>query len=193
MPMTLGLLKNLLIKPHETLPKIKESSDTTVAQMLLNWILVGIGIGIVSEQIVYSLAAIVGGIVAQTIFTLFLKAALMIAGGKGQYRDVLSSTTYPFFGLSLIIPIISLIGKTNPLAGIGAATILVTLYSVVALVGFLTMLRNSFKLDLITLWVILSLVIMAMTIAAYVSIGLFSIIPGLKYLTISDFINYFSF
>ena len=169
MPITLQTLKELLTAPHEVLPKKAKMKDRNEAIVILvmNWILVVAGIALISNN--YSLipAILVLGILGTLIVAFFVYLALTLAGGKGDYTSVLVSVTYPFFGISFSTLIISLIHLWSKSASIAAGVILFPLYYVVGLIGMFRVLKENFRVDLVTIWVIISLLALAILLAIY--------------------------
>lgn len=168
MAIDIKVLKGLLIEPHKYLTVAeKENIETTIVVMCLNWILITIGASIFLENFAYSPLILVMGIITQLVFSFFLNVALILVGGKGSFKNVLDSLTYPYFGFSFIFFLLSIIKRTAslfiPIIGI----VVFPLYLTIGIVGSIRMLKDTFKTEILTVWVIGSLTITALVLSIY--------------------------
>jgi len=181
MSITLQTLKELLIVPHEIIVKKAKAKDRNEALVILiiNWILIAIGVSLISSNYSFGLAMLVFGIVGTLISAFFIYLAFAVIGEKGDYASALIALTYPFFGVSFSTLVISLIYLWSNIASFFIGAILFLLYFTVAIIGMFRVLKESFKTDLITVWIVITLVSIAILLTIY---GLL-IIYSTQYLT----------
>ncbi|MGC8993494.1 MAG: hypothetical protein ACP5JK_01835 [Candidatus Aenigmatarchaeota archaeon] len=169
MPLNLEDLKKLLVNPEEALLNAakKKNINEALVILVLNSILISVALGISLKN--YSLipGVLVAGIIGVLFSAFLLQVAFSIIGGKGKYVDALISLTYPFFGFSLSFLIVSLISLYSSYASIIAGVILFLVYWIVSLVGMVRVLKESYKLDIITVWITVSLVMLAAALTIY--------------------------
>ena len=181
MSITLQTLKELLIVPHEIIVKKAKAKDRNEALVILiiNWILIAIGVSLISSNYSFGLAMLVFGIIGTLISAFFIYLAFAVIGEKGDYVSALIALTYPFFGVSFSTLVISLIYLWSNIASFFIGAILFLLYFTVAIIGMFRVLKESFKTDLITVWIVITLVSIAILLTIY---GLL-IIYSTQYLT----------
>jgi len=181
MSITLQTLKELLIVPHEIIVKKAKAKDRNEALVILiiNWILIAIGVSLISSNYSFGLAMLVFGIVGTLISAFFIYLAFAVIGEKGDYASALIALTYPFFGVSFSTLVISLIYLWSNIASFFIGAILFLLYFTVAIIGMFRVLKESFKTDLITVWIVITLLSIAILLTIY---GLL-IIYSTQYLT----------
>jgi len=164
----LSVLKELLTAPLTIIPKVdKEPIKTTITIMFLNWLLVSLGIVCYLEKIKYLPYIMIIGSVIQVIYSFLLTIALNMIGGKGKLKDALASLTYPNFGLALSFFIVTSISKIFPLLGGAIGIILFTIYSIIGIAGSFRVLKESFKVDIVTIWITQILLFSALILSAY--------------------------
>ncbi|MEM5815173.1 MAG: hypothetical protein QXD89_01645 [Candidatus Aenigmatarchaeota archaeon] len=167
------MLKDLLISPQASLLKLeKEKIENAVIQMLLNWILLSVSFSLLLDNSQYVLPIIFAGILINLLFAFLLTLGLTIVGGKGKLKNSLDATTYPFFGFSLSFLVVSLISKANSTASIILGVFLFSIYLLIALVGSLRVLKEAFKLDIVTIWIVKSLIITSLILTVYFTLFL---------------------
>jgi len=181
MSITLQTLKELLTAPHKIIAEKVKAKDRNEALVMLtiNWVLIAIGVALISNNYPLGLAMLVFGIVGTLILAFFIYLAFTVVGVKGDYISVLISLTYPFFGVSFSTLVISLIYLWSNIASFFIGAILFLLYFTVAIIGMFRVLKESFKTDLITVWIVITLLSIAILLTIY---GLL-IIYSTQYLT----------
>jgi hypothetical protein len=175
MPITLQTLKELLTSPHEALPKIAKAKNVNeaVLMLILNWVLLTVGFALASQNYSIIPAVLVFGIIGTLIAAFFIQVALTVVGGKGDYASTLIASTYPFFGVALSSLIVSVILLwSNRIAALIGAPLFV-LYFTVAFTGAFRVLKESFKLDIVTLWVAASLLLLAILGSMYLMASIY--------------------
>jgi len=163
MPITLQTLKELLAAPHEILPKIAKAKNTNeaVVMLVINWVLLTVGFALASQNYSIIPTVLVFGIIGTLIAAFFIQVALTVIGGKGDYASALIASTYPFFGVALSSLIVSIIFLWSSRIAAVIGAFLFVLYFTVAFTGAFRVLKESFKLDIVTLWVATSLLLLA--------------------------------
>jgi len=163
MPITLQTIKELLTVPHEILPKIAKAKNTNeaVVMLVINWVLLTVGFASASQNYSIIPAVLVFGIIGTLITAFFIQLALTVIGGKGDYASALIASTYPFFGVALSSLIVSIIFLWSSEIATLIGAFLFVLYFTVAFTGAFRVLKESFKLDIVTLWVATSLLLLA--------------------------------
>jgi hypothetical protein len=169
MPITLQTIKELLTAPHEAITKVAKSKDTNEAIVMLaiNWLLVSVAFSLSTGN--YSLipAILVAGIIGTLFGDFLLHMGLTIVGGKGDFTSILSASTYPFFGLALSSLIVSAFFTWSGVVAVVIGTILFILYFTVAFTGMFRLIKETYKLDIITIWIVTSLVLLAALASVY--------------------------
>jgi hypothetical protein len=180
MPITLKKLKDLLISPHEILPKIAKERNVNEAAVMLviNWVLISTGLALSSQNYSIIPALLVFGIIATLAASFLIQLSLTIIGGKGDYSSALAASTYPFFGLALSSLIVSIIFFWSDKIATILGTFLFVLYLTVALTGAFRVLKESFKVDIITVWIVTSLLMLAIFGSMYIMIAIYILKVG---------------
>ncbi len=188
MPTILQKLKQLLLAPHEIIARKAKTRNRNeaIAMLTINWILIATGVAIFSQNYYLAPAILVLGIVGTLIAAFYIYLAFTVMGGKGDYTSVLISLTYPFFGVAFSTLVISLIYLGLETASFFIGVILFTLYFTVGLTGMFRVLKENFKMDLVTVWIVISLLLLAIFISFYK----IAIIYALKTVSISEVIPY---
>jgi len=188
MSLTLQKLKELLVSPHEIIARKAKTKDKneTIVMLTINWILIAIGVALFSQNYSLAPAILVLGIVGTLIAAFYIYLAFTVMGGKGDYTSVLISLTYPFFGVAFSTLVISLIYIWLETASFFIGAILFTLYFTVGLTGMFRVLKENFKMELVTVWIVISLLLLAIFISFYK----LAIIYALKTVSISEVITY---
>jgi len=180
MPVTLQKLKELLVAPHEILPRIAKERNVNEAIVMLaiNWILFSVAFSLTSAN--YSLipAIIVSGILGTLTYAFFFYLALTVISGKRDFPGVLVALTYPFFGLASSSLIVALFFIWSEVFAMILGTILFMLYFTVALTGVYRVVRETHKLDVVTVWVITSLLLLAAFGSIYLVAGIYALKTG---------------
>ena len=174
MSITLQTLKELLIVPHEIIVKKAKAKDRNeaISMLIINWILIAIGVSLISSNYSFGLAMLVFGIIGTLISAFFIYLAFAVIGEKGDYVSALIALTYPFFGVSFSTLLISIISISiwSEVASIFIGfigAILFLLYFTVGLTGMFRVLKENFKTDLVSVWIVVSLLILAITLSIY--------------------------
>jgi len=169
MSLTFQTLKELLIAPHQIIAKKARAKDRNEAVVMLtiNWILIALGVSLISSNYSLGPALLVFGIIGTLVLAFFIYLAFTIVEGKGDYTTVLISLTYPFFGVSFSTLVISIISLWSAVVSIFIGIILLLLYFTVGLTGMFRVLKENFKTDLISVWVVISLLILAIVTSIY--------------------------
>ncbi len=180
MPITLKKLKDLLTSPHEILPKIAKERNVNEATVMLviNWVLISTGLALSSQNYSIIPAVIVFGIIATLTTSFLIQLSLTILGGKGDYSSALAASTYPFFGLALSSLIVSIIFFWSDKIAVILGTFLFVLYFTVALTGAFRVLKESFKVDIITVWIVTSLLMLAIFGSMYIMFAIYVLKVG---------------
>ena len=169
MPITLQTLKELLAAPHEAITKVAKSRNINEAIVMLtmNWLLVSVAFSLYTGN--YSLipAILVAGIIGTLFVDFLLHMGLTIVGGKGDFTSILTASTYPFFGLALSFLIVSAFFSWSEVVAVVIGTILFILYFTVAFTGMFRLIKETYKLDIITIWIVTSLVLLAALASVY--------------------------
>jgi hypothetical protein len=175
MPITLQTLKELLATPHEILPKIAKAKNTNeaVVMLVINWVLLTAGFALASQNYSVIPAVLVFGIIGTLIAAFFIQVALTVIGGKGDYASALIASTYPFFGVALSSLIVSIIFLWSSRIAAVIGAFLFVLYFTVAFTGAFRVLKESFKLDIVTLWVATSLLLLAIFGSMYLMASIY--------------------
>ena len=169
MSLTFQTLKELLTASHEIIVKKTGAKDRNEAVVMLtiNWILIALAVSLISGNYSLGPALLVFGIIGTLVLAFFIYLAFTIVGGKGDYTSVLISLTYPFFGVSLSTLLVSIISLWSEVVSIFIGMILFSLYLTVGLTGMSRVLKESFKTDLISVWIVISLLVLAITLGIY--------------------------
>jgi len=174
MSITLQTLKELLIVPHEIIAKKAKAKDRNeaISMLIINWILIAIGAYLIASNYSFGLAMLVFGIIGTLISAFFIYLAFAVIGEKGDYVSALIALTYPFFGVSFSTLLISIISISiwSEVASIFIGfigAILFLLYFTVGLTGMFRVLKENFKTDLVSVWIVVSLLILAITLSIY--------------------------
>jgi hypothetical protein len=175
MPITLQTLKKLLTVPHEILPKIAKAKNMNeaVVMLVINWVLLTVGFALASQNYSIIPAVLVFGIIGTLIAAFFIQVALTVIGGKGDYASTLIASTYPFFGVALSSLIVSMIFLWSSRIAAIIGAFLFVLYFTVAFTGAFRVLKESFKLDIVTLWVATSLLVLAIFGSMYLMASIY--------------------
>jgi len=175
MSITLQTIKELLTAPHETLPKIAKAKNTNeaVVMLVINWVLLTVGFALTSQNYSIIPAVLVLGIIGTLIAAFFIQVALTVIGGKGDYASALIASTYPFFGVALSSLIVSIILLWSSRIAAVVGAFLFVLYFTVAFTGAFRVLKESFKLDIVTLWVATSLLSLAIFGSMYLMASIY--------------------
>jgi len=180
MPITFQRLKELLIAPHELLPRIARERNINEAMVMLalNWILFSVAFSLLSGN--YSLipVTIVFGILGTLVFTFFFYLALTVISGKRDFAGVLVALTYPFFGIASSSLVVSLFFLWSEVFATVLAIVLFMLYFTVALTGVYRVIRETHKLDVVTVWVVSSLLLLAAFGSIYLVTGMYTLKTG---------------
>lgn len=174
----------ILASPASAIAKARKQKrmNKTVSVLLITCVLFGVSAGIGTLK--FSLAGIgagamtiMGFLVALIVILLtglLIELAARTLGGKGKYFEGLTTVTYSFLIPSVGLLIASVL-LFIPLIGPGLA-FLALVVSVV--MGFAMLYRSTkdlFRIDMITSFIVISVVIAAFLLAAY-GIALFSLI-----------------
>jgi hypothetical protein len=175
MPITLQTLKELLLVPHEILPKITKTKNTNeaIVMLIINWVLLTVGFTLASQNYSIIPTILVFGIIGTLIAAFFIQVVLTVIGGKGDYTNALIASTYPFFGIALSSLIVSIILLWSSKVAAVIGTFLFVLYFTVAFTGAFRVLKESFKLDIVTLWVATSLLLLAIFGSMYLMASIY--------------------
>jgi len=169
MPITLQTLKELLAAPHEAITKVAKSRNINEAIVMLtmNWLLVSLAFSLYTGN--YSLipAILVAGIIGTLFVGFLLHIGLTMAGGRGDFTSILSSLTYPFFGVAFSSLIVSAFFSWSEVVAVFIGAILFILYFTIALTGVFRLIKETYKLDIITIWIVTSLVLLAVLASIY--------------------------
>jgi hypothetical protein len=169
MPITLQTLKELLAAPHEAITKVAKSRNINEAIVMLtmNWLLVSVAFSLYTGN--YSLipAILVAGIIGTLFVDFLLHMGLTIVGGKGDFTSILTASTYPFFGLALSSLIVSALFSWSEVVAVFIGAILFILYFTIAFTGMFRLIKETYKLDIITIWIVTSLVLLAALASVY--------------------------
>ena len=169
MPITLQTLKELLTAPNEAITKVAKSKSTneSIVMLTINWLLLSVAFSLPTGN--YSLipAILVSGIIGTLFAGFLLHIGLTIAGGRGEFTSILSSLTYPFFGLAFSSLIVSAFFSWSEVVAVVIGTILFILYFTIAFTGMFRLVKDTYKLDMITIWIVTSLVLLAALASVY--------------------------
>jgi hypothetical protein len=169
MPITLQTLKELLTAPNEVITKVAKSKSTneSIVMLTMNWLLLSVAFSFPTGN--YSLipAILVSGIIGTLFAGFLLHIGLTIAGGRGDFTSILSSLTYPFFGAAFSSLIVSALFIWSGVVAVFIGTILFILYFTTALTGMFRLIKETYKLDMITIWIVTSLVLLAALASVY--------------------------
>jgi hypothetical protein len=170
MPITLQTIKELLTAPNEAITKVAKSRNINEAIVMLtiNWLLLSVAFSLSTGN--YSLipAILVAGIIGTLFVDFLLHMGLTIVGGKGDFTSILTASTYPFFGLALSSLIVSAFFTWSEVVAVFIGAILFILYFTIALTGMFRLIKETYKLDMITIWIVTSLVLLAALLSAYI-------------------------
>jgi len=182
MPLKLQTLKELLVSPHEALSKVAKAKNKNeaIAMLIINWILVALAVSLASQKYELLPAVLTFGILGTLVVAFFVQLAFVTIGGKGDYTSVLIASTYPFFGAAFSSFIVSLIFLWSEIAAIIIGVLLFALYLTVAFTGSFRVLKESFKLDIVTVWIATSLLVLAFFASVYSMIILYYFKTGLE-------------
>jgi len=182
-------LKYLLTNPIEAIAASKKKKDmnTVIALMITEWVFFTIAVAVLVQNSALLVATFIGGIIA-TLFAGFLtEIVFRTLGGKGQYYEGLTTVVYSEIPLSfgLMISSFFLLGKY---VGVVIALFVASIYSVMALATTYKAAKELFKIDMITTWVGIGVLIGGILIALYaVSIGYLGIIRPMPFSSLPSF------
>jgi hypothetical protein len=169
MPITLQTLKELLTAPNEAITKVAKSKSTneSIVMLTMNWLLLSVAFSLPTGN--YSLIPVilVSGIIGTLFAGFLLHIGLTIAGGRGDFTSILSSLTYPFFGAAFSSLIVSAFFIWSGVVAVFIGAILFILYFTIALTGIFRLIKETYKLDMITIWIVTSLVLLAAFASVY--------------------------
>jgi hypothetical protein len=169
MPITLQTIKELLTAPNEAITKVAKSKRTneSIVILTMNWLLLSVAFSLPTGN--YSLipAILVSGIIGTLFAGFLLHIGLTIAGGRGEFTSILSSLTYPFFGLAFSSLIVSAFFTWSGVVAVFIGAILFILYFTIAFTGMFRLIKETYKLDIITIWIVTSLVLLAALASVY--------------------------
>jgi hypothetical protein len=169
MPIKLQTLKELLTAPHEAITKVAKSKSTneSIVMLTMNWVLLSVAFSLPTGN--YSLipAILVSGIIGTLFAGFLLHIGLTIAGGRGDFTSILSSLTHPFFGAAFSSLIVSAFFIWSGVVAVFIGAILFILYFTIALTGMFRLIKETYKLDMITIWIVTSLVLLAALASVY--------------------------
>ncbi len=180
MPLTLETLKELVIAPHAVLPKVAKARNSREAVVILtlNWIILSVAFTVIIKNPAIIPAVIVAGIIVTLAASFFLHLALTIISGKKDFSGVLVAVTYPFFGLAFSSLLISLFFLWSELFAMLLGSLLLTLYSLVAITGAYRVIKETHKLDVITIWIAMALVILSIFMGIYLVAAIYGLKSG---------------
>jgi hypothetical protein len=169
MPITLQSLKELLTAPNEAITKVAKSKRTneSIVMLTMNWLILSVAFSLPTGN--YSLipAILVSGIIGTLFVGLLFHIGLTMAGGRGDFTSILSSLTYPFFGVAFSSLIVSAFFAWSEVVAVFIGAILLILYFTIAFTGMFRLIKDTYKLDIITIWIVTSLVLLAALASIY--------------------------
>jgi len=169
MPIKLQTIKELLTAPNEAITKVAKSKSTneSIVMLTMNWLLLSVALSLPAGN--YSLipAILVSGIIGTLFLGFLLHIGLKMTGGRGDFTSILSSLTYPFFGVAFSSLIVSAFFTWSEVVAVVIGAILFILYFTIALTGMFRLIKETYKLDMITIWIVTSLVLLAVLASIY--------------------------
>jgi len=180
MPLTLETLKELVLAPHVVLPRVAKARNSREAVVILtlNWIILSVALTVIMKDPAIIPAVIVAGIIVTLAASFFLHIALTIISGKNDFSGVLVAVTYPFFGLAFSSLLISLFFLWSELFAMLLGSLLLTLYSLVAITGAYRVIKETHKLDVITIWIAMALAILSIFMGIYLVAAIYGLKSG---------------
>jgi len=170
-------LRELLKTPLTAIKNAKKEKDigTTINVLIISWILCGVSFFIVGIREGISLLNITGfsisvfllGILCTMLFGYFTYLIMNVLGGKGRYFAGLTSLTYSCFPLSFGSIVTAFLFLLHPVLGIILGFIIVGAYAALSLSVLYKSVKELFAVDLITSWIGLGLLVLAITITIY--------------------------
>lgn len=176
-------LKQLLANPIEAikLAKKKKDMNTVVALMITEWIFFTIATAVIMPKSTILIAVFVGGIIATLFAGLLAEITFKTLGGKGAYQEGLTTVVYPLVPLSfgLMISSFLLLGKY---VGAVIALFVASIYGVMSLATVYKTAKELFRLDMITTWVGIGVLVGGALFAVYaVSLGYLGTVQQLPF------------
>jgi hypothetical protein len=169
--------KDLLKTPLIAIKKAKKKKDIgeTINILLVSWILCGISFFIVGFREGISLITISGfsisvfllGILGTMLVAYFIYVIMNVLGGKGRYFAGLTSVTYSCFPLSFGAIITAFLYLLHPALGVILGFIIMGAFAALGLSLLYKTIKELFTVDIITSWIGISLLILAIVITIY--------------------------
>lgn len=170
-------LKELLKTPLTAIKKAKKEKDIgkTINVLIVSWILCGISFFIIGVREGISLIKITGfsisvfllGVLSTIIFSYFTYLIMNVLGGRGRYFAGLTSITYSCFPLSFGAIVTAFLFLLHPALGLILGFIIIGAYAALSLSILYKSVKELFAVDLITSWIGLGLLILAIVITIY--------------------------
>ncbi|MCC5994149.1 MAG: hypothetical protein LM587_00945 [Candidatus Aenigmarchaeota archaeon] len=175
MPITARLLKELLTAPHETLAKVakEKNANEALVMLVIDWIFLSLALGLPSQNFSLIPLVLTGGIIGTLVVAFFTQTILTTLGGKGDFTGALIAFVYPFFGVAFSSLLISVIFRWQEKVAVALGALLFTLYFAIAFAGAFRVLKESFKLDIVTIWVAVSLLMLAVGATFYLTLAIY--------------------
>ncbi len=180
-------LGDLLKRPDVVIKKVgKEKKKTLYSLIVLEWILLGIAVFIgmfqtvaLDKLAIATIALIIVGILGTLFAAVLIGLTYSILGGKGGYREALNAVALGMFApsvASIITSIFSLAG----VAGIFVGFLVSIFLGVLGMATLVRSLKEYFRLDYLTIFIGLVLVLLpALSLAATLP-SLFGVTPIIK-------------
>ena len=169
--------KELLKTPLTAIKKANKKKDIgeTINILLVSWILCGISFFIIGIREGISLITISGfsisvfllGILGTMLVAYFIYLIMNVLGGRGRYFAGLTSLTYSCFPLSFGAIITAFLYLLHPALGVILGFIIMGAFAALGLSLLFKTIKELFAVDIITSWIGISLLILAIVITIY--------------------------
>lgn len=174
-------MKQLLTNPVSAINDAKRSikQDKVLTVLISEWVLFGLAFAIALQNFGMSAALRVGFAVAVAgaVFTLFggflIQIVFTVLGGKGNYWTGLTTSVYENFPLAVGVFLASLLFRV-PFIGVFLGALILIVMAITALSIFFRAIKELFRVDIITAWIGISILLLAFFVAIYTSMILFS-------------------
>jgi hypothetical protein len=163
--------------------KKKKDINQTLKILVVEWLLFGVGFFIVSSiffkaaswlavSVGISLTIFLVGFLSTIFIGWIIQLIIVTLGGKGKYFEGLTAYVLGLFPISLGFFIASIISYI-PVVGFFISFILIASFSALGISMFYRGLKEMFGTDMITTWIGVSILIVSIFMAFYLSLVLF--------------------
>ena len=168
---------DLLTNPIVEITRAKREKNLlkTISFLAFNWVLIAIGASVLLTsaspvpQALIFIGVLSGGIVFSLFKGVLVRIVMTTLGGRGNYFEGLTSVVYLEFPISIAVLLTGLLSVTS-INGLVISLILSIVLFLIGIATFYRSIKEFFSVDIITAWIGVSILIMGIVAACYLTI-----------------------